>query len=1072
MLTVGRDPFHADILIESDAALSSAHFQVDCSPEGCKLRDLGSRHGTVINGQRIVEAELRDGDHIVAGETRFVVQLLLMPVRSVSSVGTATVRPASRAAEGPVVDSVNGPPNAAVTAASPRKPLRIQLQIIQRTAESESAEASRLFTTILPGETVIAGRVPERSDLCFPADNEMSGAHLEFSCSRRDCRLRDLNSTNGTFLNGQMMHNLLLQNGDEIRAGHTWFVVSLVAEQPSRRPPAQQTSIDIALNQELRKQARQGAGGFQIVNSTPFKLAPLTGQIDFPGHSLTLIVRGAFRLKPGQIAVPAESQIFPEGSLPYEGDDDPVRPPRYESDFAFRKPRADILLVGHCHAPGGQPVRRLQVGLQVGEYSRRLEVFGKRFWFQERGAWKTTDEEPFTSLNLSYANSFGGPGFEANPVGVGYTIPKQRRSNAPLPLPLIEAPEALLKSPDDVTEPAGYGPLGKWYGRRRQQLGTYDKAWERQRFPWFPENFVWDHFNVAPRDLQVDGYLRGDELVTLTNLHPKHAEYCSQLPGIRLRCFVNPLGREFREVPTNLDTLWIDADAEQAVLVWRGHTSVMSDECEDIRHVFVISQPLDEVPLSVNECHALLLDELVRRNARFNPPPEKPREAVAVAEQPAGAVPISAVKSSKEQAADEQMKKFADEMTQVQARIRESQISAGVDPGIFDSQVRAEEARLLRELGVGSDLPPTILAARVNAEYTRMKQQIQAAQIAAGQPPVSLPDVLIDVPPEPASEADDAHSEKTWTRARVIAHHASGGSFSGADLSGLNLADLDLRGADLKKAIVKEARFCRSLLTDAKMNFVNASGADFSGARLQGAVLDNADFTGAVLHQAVLDDVHAHGVILAQSWLTGVSLQRADLTGAFASKADLTDSCLQFAILSRASLMDARMARADFRNCILTDANLQAATGHKACFDAADLTRMRAAGSDFSNARFHQIRGAESIWEKALLNAADFSHADLPGTNFIKASLEGAKLFAASMRGARLTKASLKGAMMTDMNLFEAGLLQADLTDADISRSNLYGAEVLGAVWNETRRDGVNWNMTKLADEMAKKGRA
>ena len=71
---VGRQP-PADVRLADDAMLSNLHFSVECSGELCLLRDLGSKFGTQVNGRKVTEAALRNGDEIRAGRTTFGVQL-------------------------------------------------------------------------------------------------------------------------------------------------------------------------------------------------------------------------------------------------------------------------------------------------------------------------------------------------------------------------------------------------------------------------------------------------------------------------------------------------------------------------------------------------------------------------------------------------------------------------------------------------------------------------------------------------------------------------------------------------------------------------------------------------------------------------------------------------------------------------------------------------------------------------------------------------------------------------------------------------------------------------------------
>jgi serine/threonine-protein kinase len=60
----------AHLRLAADRAFSRHHFLLECQPPRCWLRDLGSRNGTYVNGARLKEALLRDGDVISAGRTR------------------------------------------------------------------------------------------------------------------------------------------------------------------------------------------------------------------------------------------------------------------------------------------------------------------------------------------------------------------------------------------------------------------------------------------------------------------------------------------------------------------------------------------------------------------------------------------------------------------------------------------------------------------------------------------------------------------------------------------------------------------------------------------------------------------------------------------------------------------------------------------------------------------------------------------------------------------------------------------------------------------------------------------
>src|SRR5437660_4792188 len=86
------------------------------------------------------------------------------------------------------------------------------------------------------GETVSIGRTPKASNPL--ADNFMSGAHFAVECDANGCRLRDLNSRNGTKLNNELVTEAVLKNGDQIHAGRTDFVVRIEAVPKSESVPA------------------------------------------------------------------------------------------------------------------------------------------------------------------------------------------------------------------------------------------------------------------------------------------------------------------------------------------------------------------------------------------------------------------------------------------------------------------------------------------------------------------------------------------------------------------------------------------------------------------------------------------------------------------------------------------------------------------------------------------------------------------------------------------------------------------------------------------------------------------
>ena len=69
--------------------------------------------------------------------------------------------------------------------------------------------------------------------LCLPDDRYFSRNHCLLEINPPRSFLRDLNSTNGTFLNGRRVANADLHDGDRIQCGETILIVEVIANDTS-----------------------------------------------------------------------------------------------------------------------------------------------------------------------------------------------------------------------------------------------------------------------------------------------------------------------------------------------------------------------------------------------------------------------------------------------------------------------------------------------------------------------------------------------------------------------------------------------------------------------------------------------------------------------------------------------------------------------------------------------------------------------------------------------------------------------------------------------------------------------
>jgi eukaryotic-like serine/threonine-protein kinase len=78
---IGRSD-NAHLYLPDDRFFSRHHCLLEIAPPRCFLRDLGSTNGTFVNGQKVSEVFLRDGDRIQGGQTVLEVQVAADPTEN------------------------------------------------------------------------------------------------------------------------------------------------------------------------------------------------------------------------------------------------------------------------------------------------------------------------------------------------------------------------------------------------------------------------------------------------------------------------------------------------------------------------------------------------------------------------------------------------------------------------------------------------------------------------------------------------------------------------------------------------------------------------------------------------------------------------------------------------------------------------------------------------------------------------------------------------------------------------------------------------------------------------------
>ena len=331
-----------------------------------------------------------------------------------------------------------------------------------------------------------------------------------------------------------------------------------------------------------------------IENESPFAF-DMMGLADEEGRPLLLLVVkatyafGESGLKLTDEQPPVSWSGEPWGE-PGESSD------KYEPGTAFIKLATDVVLIGHAYPPHKGATEGL-VSLQVGPLKKTVRVVGERTWYRSLGYVAATKPLPFDKLPLTWERAFGGwdrtdpskPTFEPrNPVGRGFRASPHHFEER-LMLPNLEDPAEPLRELGQKVTPVGFGFTSPHWQPRAKYAGTYDEAWNKARKPLLPKDFDRRFFNAAAPGLVAPGYLKGNEPVVIAGASPK-GRLAFALPGqVAPVITVELAGVPDSKPQMHLDTVILDTDAGQVLLLWRGHV-LLDEGIHDLRGLKVTAE--------------------------------------------------------------------------------------------------------------------------------------------------------------------------------------------------------------------------------------------------------------------------------------------------------------------------------------------------------------------------------------------------------------------------------------------------------------------------------------------------
>lgn len=713
----------------------------------------------------------------------------------------------------------------------------------------------------------------------------------------------------------------------------------------------------------------------ELRRETRIEVGYVAWQARPPRASLTVIAKATFAIDPARrTCTLADEQATLTGDVHQHDDVD--RSVRFESDLAVLKTRGEWVLAGTCHPPGGQATVSAVAAVVAG-VRKEIAVFGDR---ERTMLGSIRDPRPFASMALSWERAYGGPGFGDNPHGRG--IAPTSTPEGPKDLwPNLQSTAGGLAGGKPREEAVGFGPLPRSARLRRRGLGTYDRAWREQRWPFFPEDFDFEHFSCAPPDQRIEGFFSGDEEIELVNMVPAHAVVRVRLPGIRPRVLVRrkstspssgtPSARDaaedgkgeprgFEEVGLRMDTIAIDADTLRVFVTWRGLVEVADERASDLDVMYALDEPITASTSTLEHVRAIVAREEAARQAERA---EKAGDAV-----PARSATTEAAVATRDSIAPVLVR---------DAPTREAWMAL-LAPAL------SRPSRVVP----GTDAPPPLggrdLSGADLSGVDLRNADLRGVIFANAR----LTDAALD-----GARLDDA----------VL----TGAYLSRSSLRGASLIGVDLTGARARKTCFDQATLSRATLRDADL-----ASSTFDGAQLDRAELVGARAADATFLDANLDRADLRRTFLGRAKLDGASLVRASLEGAGAPEASFVGAKMERVKAAEAVLTGCSFVRAKAPHAVLTGANLE-----RADLSYAELSRAELSGASLVRAVLHGTR-----LEHARLTNAKLAAAAVLKANLMQAVLEGADLRGADLRGSNLHGAQLWRAL-TEGASFELAIL-------------------------------------------------
>ena len=795
-------------------------------------------------------------------------------------------------------------------------------------------------------------------------------------------------------------------------------------------------------------------------------------------------------------------------------------------DMCMPKPRGEVLVVGTCFAPEGKPVPAYEVGLQIGPIDKTLYVFGDRFWKRRFLFFKTiSDPLPFREMAVTYENAFGGPEYKKNPLGKGHAATESDTGKIIRPLPNIEIPQELIDSPGKKPDPAGFGPIDLTWPQRMDKVGTYDQKWLDNLFPGLAEDIDYTYFNAAPPDQWLDGFFNGNESFEIRGMHPAKPRMQASLPGFKSRCFINRQtgeDEEFKEIKTNLDTVWLFPHAEKGITVWRGVAEIGTDDAEDVLHMLIAYERITDEPRSVAHYQEALLKRLNEETGYLYmieekdliPPGEKSGLASLMEE---GQKEDSVLEANLRKRAEKEKKKAEGKKAEAMEKARAAMEKAGlnpdevmpqppppapeipaIDPANLDPEALmkfmkdAETDAMARKDKAMADAMARKeqaekkikdLCRKEGLDYEKMMEALKRQQ---PKRPVFSADTTIEKFRKAKETVEKQVNEACarlgidYNTAVAQAQEQPDGKTSPifAMIEKIKKFDPDdpamieklkLAEETSKEAYRKTAHHLPEpeLLSPEEAQRLKQA---FLAAHAQGRSFEGKDFAGVDLSGIDLQNADLRGIYLEGANLSGADLTGADLSEAVLAWSDLSGARLNSTNMHETCLGGANLTSAEVKNADLTEGILSKSNLTGTDFSGTTLDKVELMEATFDTTNLSNTSLAEATFLETDFSGANFSGANLTGTQFIKPKLDGVNFSGAKAESVNFIEASCEKAVFKDADLTNvrfpknAYLKGSDFSGAVLDNANLMEADLTNSLFVNASMNNANLMKANLTN--------